>query len=151
MNAPPRSLVNALGGAMAARLATCGGAAALLAGCMGPFAVGEVDPRSPIAAEVARTARANRDYPSFAEIPAPPADLRPVRMYGAQAAELEAERAQLERETAPDTWTLRNTDAFAARARADAGPDAPPPQTADTEAFAESVRRRATPPPPPKR
>ncbi|WP_309604842.1 hypothetical protein [Phenylobacterium sp.] len=124
----------------------------LLSGCVGnPFADARVDPRSPVASEVARSVRPDAAYPTFASIPAVPKDLRPHRQYGVQAAGIDAAAAELVRDTADDSWTLRNTDAFAAEIRAAAGPDAVPGQAADTEAFAKELRRRATPPPSPKR
>jgi hypothetical protein len=56
--------------------------------------------------------------------------------------------AALERDTAPDTWTLNATDAFVEKARRDAGPQIEPPKPGDAEAFARELRERATPPPP---
>ncbi|MET0272010.1 MAG: hypothetical protein ABW360_03375 [Phenylobacterium sp.] len=126
--------------------------AGLLSGCVGnPFEEAKVDPASPVAAEVSKLARANKDYPSFSEVPAKPTDIRPLRMYGQQARDIEVARAKLERETAPETWTLSNTEAFAAGARTAAGPEIAPADPRDTEAFANDLRQRATPPPPPKR
>ena len=141
---------------LALRLAAAGGLCLLLGllpgGCVGnPFADAKVDPRSPVASEVARSVRADAAYPTFAAIPAVPKDLRPHRQYGVPAARIDAAAAELVRDTADDSWTLRNTEAFAAETRAAAGPDAVPGQAADTEAFAKELRRRATPPPSPKR
>jgi hypothetical protein len=125
-------------------------ACALLSACMSnPFRDAQVDPNSPVAAEVARAAHTNRDYPSFASIPPIPKDLRPPAQYGRQAQTIEQARDDLEAKTAPETWTLTETDAFAARAQRDAGPDAAPAKAGDTAAFANSERKRATPPPPP--
>jgi hypothetical protein len=152
MNTPVRLFVNAYRGPTAARLVACAGLAALLGGCVGnPFKEAKVDPASPVAAEVAKVARANKDYPSFSEIPPKPTDVRPVRMFGQAAKDIEVAGAKLERETAPETWTLSNTEGFAAGARTAAGPELPPAEQRDTEAFANELRARATPPPPPKR
>jgi hypothetical protein len=149
MNALDRKFMNAGKSTKAARYLGVVAAAGLLSACVGdPIASAKVDPKSPIAAEVAKVASADRDYPSFGEIPPAPKDLRPVRVYGQRAKELEDERAQLDAATAPNTWTLGNTTSFAAGAHRDAGPDLGPPTNADTEAFAASVRKRATPPPP---
>jgi len=127
-------------------------ACALTSGCMGnPFEDAKVDPRSPIAAEVAQVARENRAYPTFASIPPMPADVRPARQYGQQAAAIQSAAADLERRTAPDTWTLGNTEAFAAQGRAAVGQEPPPRAEGSTAAFAESQRKRATPPPSPSR
>ncbi|HEY8004326.1 MAG TPA: hypothetical protein VIE16_08865 [Phenylobacterium sp.] len=136
----------------AARLLASAGACALLAACVGnPFEDAKVDPRSPVAGEVAKAVRPDAAYPTFASIPPVPKDVRPHRQYGQAADTIEQARTDLEHATADNTWTLNDTEAFAARARADAGPDLGAPQASDTEAFAKAQRKRATPPPPPKR
>lgn len=151
MNALDRKLLNAGKGTIAARVLWVASVAALAAGCAGPFASVKVDPSSPVAGEVAKLARADRDYPKFNEIPPAPTDVRPARIYGERAQALEAAGAQLDAATAPGTWTLDATSSFAAKARKDAGPALDAPANADTEAFANSVRKRATPPPPAQR
>lgn len=126
--------------------------AGLLSGCIGnPLAEAKVDPASPVAAEVTKLAHANTDYPNFNEIPAAPNDVRPLKMFGQAAGDLDAEAAKLVAATAPETWALKaDTDAFAAQARREVGPELPPANR-NTEAYAEELRKRATPPPPPKR
>jgi len=125
---------------------------ALLSACVGnPFKDAQVDPRSPIAAEVAKTASAPAAYPTFRSIPPIPKDVRPHRQYGVQAARIEKDAADLATATADDTWTLENTATFAAQARKDAGPVLPPVEPGETEAFVKGLKARATPPPPPKR
>lgn len=155
MNAPLRLFVNALAHASAPRLILCASAAALVAGCaaQNPFATATVDQSSPIAAEVAAKAKARKDYPSFAEIPAMPTDQRPLKAWGRAADEVQGAADQLAAATAPGTWTLTATDSFADRARADAGPALPAGEssaTAEAEAFARALRERATPPPSPR-
>jgi hypothetical protein len=151
MNAIDRKIVNARRSVTGARFLGCAAGASLLAACAGvPIASTRIDPSSPVAGEVAKLSRSDRDYPKFSEIPPKPSDLRPVRVYGREAQKLEAARDELDRATAPQTWTLQNTSAFAARAQAEAGPSLPP-GSHDTEAFANSVRKRATPPPSPAR
>lgn len=126
----------------------------MLGGCAvsNPFVTASVDPASPIAAEVAAKALASRDYPTFADIPPVPTDVRPLAAFGRAATELEQAGVDLARETAPGTWTLTGTEAFASRARDIAGPDMAGAEstTAATEAFAKAQRARATPPPPPR-
>lgn len=152
MNALDRKFMNAGKSMNAARFLGVAAAAALLSGCIGnPIASAKVDPSSPIAAEVAKLSRQDHDYPSFTEIPPKPTDLRPLKVYGERADKVLTARNQLQAATADNTWTLNNTTAFAARARSDAGPDAGPSSAAQTEAFANSVRKRATPPPPANR
>jgi hypothetical protein len=125
---------------------------ALTSACAGnPFQDTKVDPASPVAAEVAKAGRTNQAYPSFASIPAAPKDMRPARQYGREAEAVVGERTDLERKTAPETWSLNGTDDFAAKARVDAGQEAAPENAGQTAAFANTQRKRATPPPPPKR
>ena len=149
MNALDRKFMDAGKSMNAARFLGVVAAAALLSGCIGnPIASAKVDPKSPIAAEVAKLSQQDKDYPSFNEIPPIPTDLRPLQVYGERAGKVLTARNQLQAATADHTWTLGNTAGFAARARRDAGPDVGPPTAAETEAFANSVRKRATPPPP---
>lgn len=152
MNAPAHLFVNARRARLAARLLIGAGACALLSACVGnPLKEGAIDPASPVAADVKRLAYSNPDYPSFNEIPVKPADLKPARIYGEEAAALVTQRDQVVAATAPSTWTLSDTQAFADRATAVAGHEAAPTGSAETEAFAADLRKRATPPPPPKR
>jgi hypothetical protein len=147
--------VNARHGRMAARAllsrALVGLSACSLTACVHPFRDAQVDPRSPVAAEVAKTVRPSAPYPTFANFPKVPNDVRPRGQYGQAAAKVELDAARLVAATADSTWTIRDTDAFAARVRADAGPELPPVTPGDTEAFAKDQKARATPPPPVKR
>src|SRR6266540_3081958 len=136
MNALDRKFMNAGRSTIAARVLGVASAAALMAGCASPIASTKVDPNSPIAAEVARLATADKDYPNFNEIPVAPTDVRPARVYGERAADVVAAGAALDAATAPGTWTLGGTSSFAAKARTDAGPALGAPTNADTEAFA---------------
>lgn len=120
-----------------------------LGGCVGAaFGDARVDPASPVAEDVARLTRQDAPLPKFSDIPAAPADAAPGTRYGRGAQAVLAEGAALEQATAPGTWTLEGTDAFAERSRADAGPEIDPPDPDDVEAFARALRDRATPPPP---
>lgn len=150
---PVRSslFVNVRRSHLAATLVLGATGCALLSGCVGnPFADAKVDPRSPIAAEVAGSVRHDAAYPTFHGIPPLPKDVRPHKQYGVQAAAIENDAAELKAATADSTWTLNGTDTFAAQARADAGPELPPVQPSDTAAFAKDQKARATPPPPVK-
>jgi hypothetical protein len=153
MSDSARLFVNACRLGRASRLLAAAASAALVSGCISnPFADAKVDPASPVAAEVAKAGRMNADYPTFNEIPPTPKDLRPVRMYGQAANDLQRAADQLAQATAPGTWTLTgDTEAFAGAARTQAGPELPPANPADTEAYVKELRKRATPPPPPKR
>lgn len=156
MNALARLFVNRPQSAgicsTAQRLFGCVAACALTAACVGdPTQSARVDPKSPIAAEVAKVERTRASFPKFSEIPPVPTGLRAKRAYGQAANETEVARADIERATAPETWTLKQSDSYAGDARAAVGPDIAPVDPAATEAFARELRKRATPPPPPKR
>ena len=125
------------------------GVCVTVAGCTGvPFTDAKIDPASAVAADVARMSRSDGKFPTFSGIPAKPTDVRPVAQYGRDADSVMAERQALIAATEPSTWTLQGTDAFAERARSDAGPQIEPPKPGDAEAFARALRERATPPPP---
>lgn len=117
------------------------------------LATAPVDPRSPIAGDVAALAHQSKAFPTFASIPPEPKDVRPAKAWGQSAQQVEASGRKLERETADNTWTLTGTEAFAGAALKQAGPaiDGPESTTAATEAYVREMRKRATPPPPPKR
>lgn len=122
---------------------------ALLAGCVNlPFGDNQVDPTSPVAAEVTRRGREGTKTPTFASIPNAPKDVRPAPQYGQSARRVIAAGDALTRATEPGTWTLSGTNAFAEKARRDAGPSIEPGKAGDAEAFARELRERATPPPP---
>ena len=125
------------------------GAGVLLSGCMNsPFADTAVDPTSPVAAEVARMSRQEAKLPGFDAIPKGPTDLRSAARYGRDSESLTAAGEAVRVATEPQTWTLQGTDAFAEKARRDAGPQIEPPNPGDAEAYAKALRNRATPPAP---
>ena len=138
--------------ALGLKLLVSAAACALLSACVGgnPFEDAKVDPRSPIAAEVPKLAKADAPYPTFAAIPPKPTDMPPPRQIGVAVRAVDQAAAQLEQATADNTWTLQHTDTFTADAHTAAGPDIAAPQPGDTEAFAAAQRKRATPPPPAK-
>eukprot|EP01030_Chromulinospumella_sphaerica_P018583 gene18583-18452_t len=98
-----------------------------LAACVSPsgrrvFAEAPINPTSPAKAEIeAVLARPSGDFPTFASIPAPPADLPTADTLKAQVEEEQTEALYVTNSTAPETWDLDANDAFAARAKADAG------------------------------
>jgi hypothetical protein len=124
-----------------------------LAACASPFSPPPADPSSPVAAAANAAAKDSKHArkPTFAEIPPIPTDVRkPVEFKAAVGAEKVA-ADKLKRDTAPDTWTLSDTDAYASKARSSAKVPAPAAPTeadrAATEAFAKAARDRATAPP----
>ena len=148
MNAPNGQIVNRYR-TLGAKLLACAAGCALVSACIA-FQDAQVDPRSPVAKEVATTVKPDAPYPTFAGVPGRPKDVRPVRQFGVAAAQVDRASAQLAQATADDKWTLSNTETFAAHAQTEAGPATSPSATAETEAFAAAQRKRATPPPPAK-
>lgn len=122
---------------------------AVLGACVStPFREATIDPTSAVAADVERLTRGEGKFPTFADIPNVPTDVRPVAQYGDAARSLTVAGDDLIRATSRETWTLQATEAFAEKARQDAGPEIEPPKPGDAEAFARELRERATPPPP---
>lgn len=131
----------------------------LLAGCAhlpgaGPLSETAPATPSPLAAEIAREAAEPGPYPRFEDIPQIPTDVRTPAEWRSTVNEVEGARETLLAETAPETFTLNDTDAFAARTarEADVRPGDVPTdaEIAASEAFARSMRERATPPPRPR-
>ena len=124
--------------------------ALLASGCASRPAAGP--PPTAATTEARAFAAEAKAYPRFSDIPVLPVDERPLAAWGLAAGEVLAEGAALERDGAENTWTLRQTEAFAAKTSKASGP-APPSvsATAAADAFARDVRKRATPPPPPLR
>lgn len=93
-------------------------------------------------------ARQVRAYPTFCSIPPTPAGVRGAKAFRGAVVETRIAGARLVSQTEPSTFSLGDTDAFAAAARAEAAP--PPPMTtpgeAATEDFAATGRQRVTPP-----
>jgi hypothetical protein len=124
-----------------------------LTACVSPFTPPPADPSSPVAAAANAAAKDSRGAvaPRFIDIPAIPTDVRtPVQFKKAVGAEKIA-ADKLKRETAPSTWTLSDTEGYAAKARKiGKAPPSDIPTDADraaTEAFAKAARERATAPP----
>ena len=154
MNAPLRLFAKASFKTSTRGLMLCVCASLSLAGCANynPLATAPIDPTSPVAEDVARLGRVDAPFPTFADIPPTPTDERPVAAWGKEARQLQTAASALERQTAPNTWTLNGTERFQARALAEAGPanESAASSTAATEAFARQLRERATPPPSPR-
>ena len=87
-------------------------------------------------------------YPSFCDIPERPANVRSAEAYRALVVRDRLAGAHLVALTAPSTFSLSDTDSFAAAARAWAAPPPPMPSddAAEAEAFAKTARERVLPP-----
>lgn len=141
------------------RLTLLAGAATGLTACadlpgLEPGASAKVDPKSPAATEVAKAMQEPGPWPTFAGIPAVPDDVRSSAAWREAVQDQEAQGVDTARMAAPDTWSLTATEAFEALARAEANPLGLTPPTAaemaESEAFAQALRKRATPPPSPR-
>ena len=79
MKAPARLFANVRQVQLAARFVACAGVYALTTACGGNLlSETTIDPKSPIAAEAAKMAKANAAFPKFSDIPAVPTDVRRV-------------------------------------------------------------------------
>ena len=129
---------------------------ALLAACQsGP----RQSPRAeaPLPADIVRrleTVRSERtDYPDFADIPAPPQQVRTAEQWRQFVLATKAEGSELARWVAANPAVNTDLPGYLARARAalaNAGDPPPPDQQARTEAWAQRMRQSALPPPPPQ-
>lgn len=141
------------------RLALLAGAALTLTACaavaeLEPGANAPVNSASPAAAAVAKAATEPGQWPTFADIPEIPADVRAAQAWREAVEDQEAEGVYTQRTAAAETWSLTATEAFAAEQRAlanelnvQAPTDA---EIAESEAYARALRKRATPPSPPR-
>lgn len=112
-----------------------------------------IDAGSAASAAIARIAAEPGKMPTFQDIPTVPTDVRTPMEWRRSVLALESAGDQLARESAPDTFTLHDTDGFAANTRGqlDAGSATPPTaaEIAASAAFVKAARARATPPPRP--
>ena len=119
-----------------------------------PYADAEVDPNSTAAAAIQAQAAQPGAFPTFAGIPEMPNDLRTEEGWRMAVTEVEGDGVALLNATAPSTWSLNDTEGFAARMQAlidfDPGDVPSAGQAAETEAWAARMRARATPPPRPR-
>jgi hypothetical protein len=147
---PARSIDARCATRLAVRSAALG-ALVLVGACAGRSpSEARIDPASPIAGEVARVRAMKAPFPSFRQIPPRPKDIRAPQAYAAEVADAKAAAGRLEQATAPETWTLTGSQAFASAAQRAVGAEPAPANGDDTEAFARGLRERATPPPSPR-
>lgn len=140
------------------RLLFSAAGAMTLAACVSvpnePYANAAVDRNSPASEQVAAQAAQNAPFPTFGSIPQAPGDVRSVEGWNIAVSAIGADRARLLAETAPGTFSLTDTDGFAAAVRSTIAydlADVPPAdQAAQSAAWATKMRERATPPPRPR-
>ena len=106
------------------------------------------DVAAPTANSIAEAER-NAPYPTFAQAPATPKDVRTAQAWKVAVVALRVTGARMARLAANQPWTLSDTAGWAAREREEAAPPPPitTPSEGDTEAFVKAMRARATPPP----
>lgn len=159
MNGQPRDLLSnrkmLLAGVGAVGMVTLSlGGCSTYEAAKAPFRTVPINETSPAAEQIKTVLAKPGDYPTFAGIPAVPTDLPTADAFKTEIRDQQAAGAALLRDTAPETWTLDASDAFAARAQSDAGAgDIHPPtdaEIAESEAFAKAMRDRARPPSRPK-
>jgi hypothetical protein len=136
------------------RLPAVGAAAAIalaaggLCGCsvartaFGPL---QYDKSSPAAAAIATTDVSQQPYPTFAQVPSQPDDVRPTTAWNRNIFDMFAARRQMDAFQLVQPQTLYGAEAFAQDAQAQA---APPPAPDQAAAIAKDSRERATPPSP---
>ena len=127
------------------------GFAAGTAACASPFTASKVDPTSPVAAAATASAKVKGPRRKFSDIPDVPTDVPTDGQVRANVMQQQAAGAALVKATAPTTWELKDSEAYAAKARREANPPALAAPTeadrANTEAFARAARGRASAPP----
>jgi hypothetical protein len=113
----------------------------------------QIAPDSAVSKAIAEAQAHPGAYPTFAQFPKKPTDIRAAGSWDQARASLSADAAKLTA-VANQTVEMPDPDAYAKRLRATAGLDAipvPGPETAaELDAYARELRERATPPPPPK-
>lgn len=120
---------------------------AMLAGCAMPKVSSA---SSPLAQEAARVAAEPGKYPNVADIPKAPTDVRGAGEWRAAVQNSEAAGRRVTAETGPETFTLKETESYAASGRRAATPPPAITTPADTATFVRAARERATPPPTPR-
>ncbi len=132
-------------------------AAATVCACAGlpgneTFAPSPALASSPVAQEVLANDAKAGPYPTFAEVPPTPQDIRPASAWSNAIIETLNARRQMEALAQVTPLTLSDSEAFAAAARAQAKAPPPPTETRreaeQTDIFARQQRERATLPSP---
>lgn len=114
-----------------------------------PLVSREVDPTSPAAQRVLRAAEEARTgpYPTFADLPPYPTDVRPLTAWNAAATDVLGARDAIESYKAANPPELTDTEAFARSQREAIGFDPrtlpPAPTPAESAAYAREQRERA--------
>ena len=115
------------------------------------FLPGDIDQSSAAAAQVRAAQQAPGPYPTFAQIPNLPTDVRPIIAWRATVTDALAKKRELDAANAGYPYTLQDTQGFADAQHARIPPAESTPSadaSSATDAYAASVRARAKKPPP---
>ncbi|MGZ3278762.1 MAG: hypothetical protein ACXWKT_11360 [Caulobacteraceae bacterium] len=112
----------------------------------------QYDKTSPAAGAIASTDVSNQPYPTFAQVPSQPDDVRPTSAWNRNIFDTLAARRQMEALQVVQPQTLYGAEAFAQQARAEAAPPLTAAQSKaesdQSAAIAKEGRARAKPPSP---
>lgn len=125
------------------------GACSVARTAFGPL---QYDKTSPAAGAIASTSVAGQPYPTFAQVPSQPDDVRPISAWSRNIFDTLAARRQVEALQLVQPQTLYGAEAFAQQAQAEVAPPLTPEQAKaqgdKSAAFAKDGRERATRPSP---
>jgi hypothetical protein len=145
------SMTGGVWGALCLALAPSLGAAAALA-APAPSTTTAITTTTPISPALVAAAERPAPYPSLAQVPVIPKDVRSGPDWKRAVVATRLAGARVVRIAKAGPWDLSDTEGFAARARAEASPPAPitQPMSATDQALVEAMKRRAIPPPRPR-
>ncbi len=125
-------------------------AGSVVVGASAARAVTAPSPSASLPQDIAGKPEGSGDHPTFCKIPVLPSNVRSGKAFKEAVVGLRMTGVRLVAQTAPATFSLENTDAFAASARAEAAPPPPiaPPDGQPTDAFINQARTMARPPGP---
>ena len=125
------------------------GACSAARAAFGPL---QYDKNSPAAGAIASTDVSKQPYPTFAQVPSQPDDVRPTTAWSRNIFDTLAARRQMEALQVVQPQTLYGAEAFAQQSRALAAPpltsEQAKAQSDQSAAFAKEGRARAKPPSP---
>jgi len=126
-------------------------AAALAASSLAATSTALAQPTA-LPADAIAAAERPAPYPSFADVPSVPKDVRQPGDWKRDVVAARLSGAQLQRLVEREPFSLSDTEAFAERLRAEAQPPAPVTTSsqAETEALVKAMKARAMKPPRPR-
>jgi hypothetical protein len=133
-------------------LAAVMGGLLLTGACAAPFQTA-IDPQTPLSDRIQGLVDANRDYPRWADFPAPPTDVPQPAVIATRVAGLDQTGQAVSQSAAAIEWTFADDPGAWAGSVRDRVEGARMSRgtartAAEVEAFARALRERAEPPPP---